>query len=75
MALKGTLYVAGPFDEAATQKVAEHFARLLGQPVAFEVKRDESLIGGFLAMVDGKVYDSSIAVQLKDVGRYMLDKE
>lgn len=75
MALKGMLYVAGPFDQTEIDKVTEHFTRLLGQPVAFEVKRDEKLIGGFLAMVDGKVYDSSIAVQLKDLGRYMLDKE
>ena len=75
MALKGTLYIAGPFDEAATQNVAEHFARLLGQPVAFEVVRDESLIGGFLAMVNGKVYDSSISVQLNNAARYMLEKE
>ena len=75
MALKGMLYVAGPFDQPEIDKVTEHFTRLLGQPVAFEVKRDENLIGGFLAMVDGKVYDSRIAVQLKDLGRYMLDKE
>lgn len=75
MALKGKLYVAGPFEKPEVDKVSAHFARLLGQSVEFEVQRDESLIGGFLAMVDGKVYDSSISVQLKDMGRYMLDKE
>ncbi|HWR19264.1 MAG TPA: F0F1 ATP synthase subunit delta [Clostridia bacterium] len=75
MALNGKLLIAGPFDKPEIDKVTEHFTRLLGQPVTFEVKRDESLIGGFLAMVDGRVYDSSIAVQLKEMSRYMLDKE
>ena len=75
MALYGKLLIAGPFDKPEIDKVTEHFTRLLGQPVTFEVKRDESLIGGFLAMVDGRVYDSSIAVQLKEMSRYMLDKE
>lgn len=75
MALKGKLYIAGPFETPMIEKVTAHFTRLLGQSVEFEVDRDERLVGGFLAMVDGKVYDSSIAVQLKDMGRYMLDKE
>jgi len=75
MALNGKLYIAGPFDKPEIDKVTEQFTHLLGQPVTFEVKRDESLIGGFLAMVDGRVYDSSIAVQLKEMSRYMLDKE
>ncbi len=75
MALNGKLYIAGPFEKPEIDKVTEQFTRLLGQPVTFEVKRDESLIGGFLAMVDGRVYDSSIAVQLKEMSRYMLDRE
>lgn len=75
MALQGTLYVAGPFDTAALDKITEHFSRLLGQGVSFDLRRDEKLIGGFLAMVDGKIYDSSVAAELNALYRHMLDKE
>jgi len=75
MALKGELYVAGPFGEEQLSAVKAQFARLLGAEVAFDVRRDEHLIGGFLAMVDGKVYDASISSRMKDVQRYLTGSE
>ncbi len=74
MALKGELYIAGSFGEEQISSVGAHFARLLGSEVVFEVKRDESLIGGFLAMVDGKVYDASVASRMRDAQRYLTAK-
>ncbi|HOG00885.1 MAG TPA: F0F1 ATP synthase subunit delta [Clostridia bacterium] len=74
MELKGELYIAGPFGEAQISSVGAHFARLLGREVVFEVRRDESLIGGFLAMVDGKVYDASVASRMRDARRHLIAK-
>ncbi|MDP3448896.1 MAG: F0F1 ATP synthase subunit alpha [Eubacteriales bacterium] len=66
MALKGELYTAGPFGEDQIESVKRHFIELLGQEVSFEVKHNEALIGGFLAIIDGKIYDASVAYRVKE---------
>ena len=66
MALKGELYIAGPFDEEQIGSIRKHFAELLGEDVDFEIKKNDGLIGGFLAIIDGKVYDASFAYRIKE---------
>ena len=66
MALRGELYTAGPFGEEQIASVKKHFNELLGQEVSFEVKRNDALIGGFLAIIDGKIYDASVAYRIKE---------
>ena len=66
MALRGELYTAGPFGEEQIASVKKHFNELLGQEVSFEVKRNDTLIGGFLAIIDGKIYDASVAYRIKE---------
>ncbi|NLI53738.1 MAG: F0F1 ATP synthase subunit alpha [Clostridiales bacterium] len=66
MALKGELYTAGPFGEEQIESVKQHFTKLLGQEVSFDVKQNDALIGGFLAIIDGKVYDASVAYRIKE---------
>ena len=66
MALRGELYIAGPFGEDQIESVKRHFNELLGQEVSFEVKHNEALIGGFLAIIDGKIYDASVAYRIKE---------
>lgn len=63
MALEGTLIIAGPYNEETLQRIHNHFARLLKQEVNLTIKEDPKLIGGFIAIVDGKLYDSSMATQ------------
>ena len=66
MALKGELYIAGPFDEGQIGSIRKHFAELLGEDVNFDIKKNDGLIGGFLAIIDGKVYDASFAYRIKE---------
>jgi F-type H+-transporting ATPase subunit alpha len=66
MALKGELFTAGPFGEDQIESVKQRFYELLGQEVSFEVKQNEALIGGFLAIIDGKIYDASVAHHVKE---------
>ena len=66
MALRGELYTAGPFGEEQIESVKRHFNEMLGQEVSFEVKQNEALIGGFLAIIDGKIYDASVAYRIKE---------
>jgi F0F1-type ATP synthase delta subunit len=73
--IKGNLYIAGPFDDTEIRKIEAHFTEMLGDQVVLNVRKDDKLIGGFMATVDGKVYDASILARIKDIQRYMLDKE
>ncbi|MEZ4508898.1 MAG: F0F1 ATP synthase subunit delta, partial [Eubacteriales bacterium] len=66
MALKGELYTAGPFGEEQIESIKQHFRDLLGQEVSFDIKQNEALIGGFLAIIDGKIYDASVAYRVKE---------
>ena len=75
MVIKGNLYIAGPFGEEEINKIKACFTDMLGQEIVLNIKRDDKLIGGFLATVDGKVYDASMLVRIKDIQHYMLDKE
>jgi F-type H+-transporting ATPase subunit alpha len=66
MALKGELFTAGPFGEEQIESIKQHFRDLLGQEVSFDIKQNEALIGGFLAIIDGKIYDASVAYRVKE---------
>lgn len=63
------LKVAGPFPERELHKVQNGFEQLLNKKINFDVIVDDSLIGGFAAFIDGKVYDASVLAQLKDMRR------
>ena len=75
MALKGELYTAGPFGEEQIESVKQHFKKLLGQDVVFDVRRNEALIGGFLAIIDGKVYDASVAYRIKEAQHLLVTND
>lgn len=66
--------MAGPYNEDTVKSVAAHFEKLLGQPVTFAVTQDDKLIGGFRALVDGKLYDASIATQTERMLCHLADK-
>ncbi|HWP79832.1 MAG TPA: F0F1 ATP synthase subunit delta [Candidatus Acidoferrum sp.] len=73
--IKGNLFVAGPFGAEEVGKIEAYFTRMLGDRVVLKVKKDDKLIGGFLATVDGKAYDASVLGRMKDMQHHMLDKE
>ena len=75
MALKGDLYIAGPFSDAQIHEIGTRLEKLVGQELSLTVKRDDSLIGGFKAMVDGKVYDSSVLTRVKNAQRHLFERE
>lgn len=75
MAQKGELYIAGPFGQEQIESIKAHFAELLGEDVEFDVRRNESLIGGFMALINGKVYDSSVAFRMKEAQHSMITNQ
>lgn len=68
---KPVLMIAPSFDGKAVRLVCDEFNALIGEPLDFDVIRDEKLIGGFIAMIDGKVYDTSFSSRLNEICRQM----
>ena len=61
---KGTLRLAAACDDDQLAAITDRLERLLGCHLELTTEVDPSLIGGFAALVDGKVYDFSYAAQL-----------
>ncbi|NLA86457.1 MAG: F0F1 ATP synthase subunit delta [Clostridiales bacterium] len=68
---KPVLMIAPAFDDKAVRHVCDEFNALVGEPLDFDVIKDEKLIGGFIAMIDGKVYDTSFSSRLDEICRQM----
>ncbi|MDR1589045.1 MAG: F0F1 ATP synthase subunit alpha [Oscillospiraceae bacterium] len=64
-----TLIVASKRDEDAISAIREGFAKKLGEPPDFEIVEDERITGGFIAIIDGAVYDDSYSSRLRELGR------
>ncbi|NLB36800.1 MAG: F0F1 ATP synthase subunit delta [Clostridiales bacterium] len=63
------LKIARPYDEEDIRAITSGFERLLGTNIDFKVIEDNSLIGGFSAFIDGKVYNSDIVSRLNEIRR------
>jgi F0F1-type ATP synthase delta subunit len=68
---KPVLMIAPSFDEKTIASVCSEFSALIGRPLDFDIVKDEKLIGGFIAMIDGKVYDTSFSSRLNEIYRRM----
>lgn len=67
------LKLAPPYDQEELDLIIQGFEQKLGKPVQFHVVEDPSLIGGFSAQIDGKVYDFSFATQLRELHHQLLE--
>lgn len=61
---KGVLKLAAPCDNKELSAIIDRLERMLGCHLELTTEIDSSLIGGFAALVDGKVYDFSYVTQL-----------
>lgn len=65
---------AAPLDEELARRLAERISPLIdGQPVV-HTRVDPSLLGGIVVRVGDRVYDGSVASQLKNLRRQMVEK-
>ncbi len=65
--LRGVLWTSEAFDDAQIDRIVERFTKLLKKPVTFDVQVDTALLGGFVARVDGKIYDASLRGKLSRI--------
>ena len=61
---EGTVKLAGKADEAELAEIKTCLEKLTGKHLTLRTETDESLLGGFVAYIEGKVYDFSYAAQL-----------
>ncbi len=71
MELKGTIKVAKPTSEKHIDEIRQSFEKLTGQPIHFEVIVDPTIIGGFIANIENKVYDKSVRSNLASLAKYI----
>jgi F0F1-type ATP synthase delta subunit len=62
------LLIAPPYDEETVLRIRRGFAERLGEEPDFEVIEDKKLLGGFVAIIDDRVYDASFSSRLYDIG-------
>ncbi|MDR2665645.1 MAG: F0F1 ATP synthase subunit alpha [Oscillospiraceae bacterium] len=66
---KPILIVSSKRDGEAIEVVREGFAKKLGRQLDFEIIEDEKITGGFIAIIDGTVYDNSFSSRLHEMSR------
>lgn len=65
--IRGELWSDKPLGAKQLATINAHFQKLLNADVSFETYVDESLLGGFVARIDGKTYDASLLNRLGQV--------
>lgn len=68
---KPILLIAKPYNEATIKAIRDGFSRQYGTELDFEIIEDDKIIGGFIAIIDGKVYDTSFSSRLYEISRQL----
>ena len=69
---KGIVYSVIPLSEDSLKKLEDESGRTLSKQVKLENRIDETLIGGVVIYIDGKLIDVSIKKRLDNLKRVML---
>ena len=75
MSTHGTpvLKLAPPYDDELIRRIERGFSLKLGTEIRFEVVEDPLLLCGFVAYLNGTVYDVSGKTQLSGISEHLLD--
>jgi len=72
---KPILIVASKKDEKLISSICTGFESKLNEKLDFEVIESTKIAGGFIAAIDGNVYDASFSSRLHELGRQMVNPE
>jgi len=70
--MKITITIPNNADDEYFEKICNEYRKKYGDDTKFE-KETADIIGGFIAEVDGTVYDTSIRSKLKEIKRAITD--
>lgn len=68
---KALITVAGNMTNETYLRICEGVEQKFNEKFEFERITDDSIIGGFIVKISGKVYDRSIIAQLKKMHEYL----
>ena len=71
--VNAVLEIAPPYDDNLIRSIEQGFTARLGFEVRFDIVEAPLLLSGFIAYVDGTVYDSSGKTLLSDMKKHLLD--
>jgi len=71
---KPILIVASRNDEKLISSIKEGFESKLSEKLEFDIVESSRITGGFIAVIDGKVYDASFSSRLHELSRQMTGK-
>lgn len=72
--VKGKLVIASDLDEVTIANIKHKFTDMLGEAVDFDIQIDASILGGFVAVINGKVYkvyDNSLSSHLNGIRTHL----
>lgn len=69
---KSKLTLPAGADRETADYIISSFEELFGRPLDFEIKTESSLLGGFIAEIDGCIFDSSVSSKLAEVRRLLM---
>lgn len=69
---KSKLTLPAGADRETADYIISSFEELFGRSLDFEIKTDRSLLGGFIAEIDGCIFDSSVSSKLAEVRRLLM---
>lgn len=70
----GVLKTAGEFSPQDIQRICQGFEKRLGAAIEWSFERDETLLGGFAAYIDGSIYDGSLRSHVSSI-KHAFEKE
>ncbi len=75
MVIEGKLKSAVPLDELTVQSIKKRFEALTGADITFKTEIVPELLGGFVVVINNKVYDRSVRSHLGKIKNYIIDTE
>jgi F-type H+-transporting ATPase subunit alpha len=75
LAIEGKLKSAVQLDELTIQSIKKRFESMTGEEINFNVEVDPSLLGGFVVVLNNKVYDRSIRSNLGRLKEFIIDSD
>lgn len=72
--MKNALLKTAPKTSQQTvERIKKGFSEYLNTELEWEITEDDMLIGGFLAYIDGTVYDCTVASAIASMKQSLLD--
>ena len=75
MVIEGKLKSAVPLDELTVQSIKKRFEALTGADITFKTEIVPELLGGFVVVINNKVYDRSVRSHLGKIKNFIIDTE